>query len=56
MFKLLLMNVLCRFAAAEQDCTIALSIDPTYSKALFRRATARVKLSKLKDAADGILV
>ena len=44
---------LLRFAAAEQDCTNALLIDPTYTKALFRRATARVKLDKLQDAVDG---
>ena len=43
-----------RFAAAEQDCTAALSLDPTYTKALFRRATARTKLKKQKDAIHGM--
>jgi len=44
-----------RFAAAEQDCTAALSLDPTYTKTLFRRATARTKLKKHKDAMHGML-
>jgi len=43
-----------RFAAAEQDCTASLSLDPTYTKALFRRATARTKLKKHKDALQGV--
>lgn len=29
------------FAEAERDCTLALSLDPTYAKALQRRGTAR---------------
>ncbi len=39
-----------RFAAAEIDCSTAISIDPTYVKAYARRASARLSLSKLQDA------
>lgn len=37
-----------QYAAAETDCTLALSLDPTYIKALQRRATARDALNKLE--------
>merc|ERR1719317_792823 len=36
-----------QFAAAETDCTLALSIDNTYIKAFQRRASARTGLDKL---------
>jgi len=36
-----------QFAAAETDCTLALSIDNTYIKAFQRRASARTGLGKL---------
>lgn len=38
---------------AEEDCTIAISLDSTYSKAFARRATARVALGKLQEAKQG---
>ena len=38
---------------AEDDCTTALSLDNTVVKAYFRRAMARQKLGKLKDAMNG---
>ena len=41
-----------RFGAAEQDCTFALELDPKYTKALLRRATARLKLKKWKSALE----
>ena len=43
----------CRYAAAEQDCTLALELDATYVKAWLRRATARTLLDKLKAAEEG---
>ncbi|XP_061663460.1 RNA polymerase II-associated protein 3 [Syngnathoides biaculeatus] len=39
-----------RFKEAEEDCTVAISLDKTYSKAFARRGTARVGLGKLEDA------
>jgi len=39
-----------RFAAAEVDCTLSISLDPKYTKAYHRRATARAKLGKLEEA------
>ena len=41
-----------RYAAAESDCTKALSLDPEYAKAVARRATARAKLKKYKEAKE----
>ena len=38
------------FKGAEKDCDVALSIDPTYVKALQRRGTSRWKQSKLQGA------
>ena len=38
---------------AEDDCTTALSLDDAVVKAHFRRAVAREKLGKLKDAMNG---
>ena len=42
--------MLFRYAAAEVDCTTAISLDPTYVKVYSRRGTARFKLQKLEDA------
>merc|ERR1712032_221622 len=39
-----------QYGAAEADCTLALSMDPTYVKALQRRASARTGLGKLAQA------
>ncbi|XP_068442594.1 RNA polymerase II-associated protein 3 [Clinocottus analis] len=39
-----------RYMEAEADCTDALCLDRTYSKAFARRGTARVALGKLEDA------
>jgi hypothetical protein len=41
-----------QFGAAEQDCDIALTIDPTYIKAYHRRGVARVGLAKLQLARE----
>lgn len=43
-----------RYTEAEEDCTTALTLDNTFIKAYFRRATARERLGKLKDAMIGI--
>jgi len=39
-----------QFAAAEIDCSLALSIDPTYVKAFQRRASARTGLKRFGEA------
>lgn len=46
-------DLLVRFAAAEEDCSLSLSLDQTYLKAWLRRATAREKLGKLAEAKQG---
>ncbi|KAK2165459.1 hypothetical protein NP493_1364g00028 [Ridgeia piscesae] len=43
-----------KFAAAELDCTQAIALDSGYTKAYFRRATARERLSKLMEAKQDI--
>ena len=40
-----------RHESANADATVALSIDPTYTKAYLRRATARRELGDLEGAA-----
>ncbi|XP_072942365.1 RNA polymerase II-associated protein 3 isoform X2 [Epargyreus clarus] len=40
---------------AESDCTEALRLDPTYVKALQRRATAREKLGSLRAASNDLM-
>ncbi|XP_052251220.1 RNA polymerase II-associated protein 3-like isoform X2 [Dreissena polymorpha] len=39
-----------KFAAAELDCSIALTLDPLYTKAYLRRGTARLGLNKYEEA------
>ena len=40
------------FEAAEADCTVALALDPTYVKALQRRAAARAGLKRTSEALE----
>lgn len=46
-----------RFKEAEEDCSRAISLDNTYSKAFARRGTARAALRKPLEAkqGDGVL-
>lgn len=39
-----------RFAVAELDCSVALSLDPLYTKAYLRRGSARIGLKKYLEA------
>ena len=41
-----------RYGAAEQDCSFSLELDPTYTKALLRRGTVRIKLKKYHSAKE----
>lgn len=41
-----------KYGAAEQDCDVALQLDPAYGKAIARRATARKKLKKYNEALE----
>ena len=45
-------SVRVRYAAAELDCTEAITRDPVYVKAFCRRATARVALKNYSGARD----
>ena len=45
-------NCVVRYAAAEADCTKAIELEPDYAKAVARRATARAKLKKFKEAKE----
>ena len=47
-----LLLLLSRYAAAEEDCSRSLELDPNYTKALARRATARRKLKKYSSALE----
>lgn len=47
------LSVCCRYTEAEEDCSKAISLDSTYTKAFARRATARVALGKLEEAKQG---
>ena len=44
-----------RPAEAEDDCTRVLAVEPRNAKALWRRATARRQLGRLKEALQGVL-
>ncbi|XP_045165225.2 RNA polymerase II-associated protein 3-like [Mercenaria mercenaria] len=39
-----------KFGAAELDCSVALSLDPLYTKAYLRRASARLGMKKFMEA------
>jgi tetratricopeptide (TPR) repeat protein len=41
---------LAQFAAAAEECSVALAIKPRHAKALFRRAEARLALGLVRDA------
>ncbi|KAI8764243.1 RNA polymerase II-associated protein 3 isoform X5, partial [Biomphalaria glabrata] len=41
-----------KFAAAELDCTLSLTLDPLYVKAYLRRATSRSSVGKLTEAIE----
>ena len=45
-----------RYVETEVDCTLALSLDPTYTKAYLRRGTARLALNKIESAVKGTAV
>lgn len=42
-----------RYEEAEKDCTRAVLLDSSYSKAYARRGTARAALGKFKEAIQG---
>lgn len=48
--------LLLRYKEAEDDCTQALRLDASYSKAFARRGAARVALGKLKEAIQGMIL
>uniref|UniRef100_A0A3P8WIK9 Uncharacterized protein n=1 Tax=Cynoglossus semilaevis TaxID=244447 RepID=A0A3P8WIK9_CYNSE len=43
-----------KYKEAEEDCTKAIHLDSTYSKAFARRGTARVALGKVEEAREGV--
>lgn len=45
--------LMMRYEEAEEDCTQAVLLDSSYSKAYARRGTARAALGKLKEAMQG---
>lgn len=45
-----------RYEEAENDCTQAILLDGSYSKAFARRGTARTFLGKLNEAKQGMTV
>lgn len=45
-----------RYEEAEKDCTQAILLDGSYSKAFARRGTARTFLGKLNEAKQGTTV
>lgn len=48
---------LCRrYQEAEEDCSRAICLDDSYSKAFARRGTARAALGKLQEAKQGLLL
>lgn len=42
-----------RYQEAEHDCSRAIALDSSYSKAFARRGTARAAMRKLKEAKEG---
>lgn len=46
--------MLNRYEEAEKDCTQAILLDGSYSKAFARRGTARTFLGKLNEAKEGM--
>lgn len=48
--------VLNRYEEAEKDCTQAILLDGSYSKAFARRGTARTFLGKLNEAKQGTTI
>lgn len=45
-----------RYEEAEKDCTQAILLDGSYSKAYARRGTARTFLGKLNEAKQGMAI
>lgn len=45
-----------RYKEAEEDCSRAICLDDSYSKAFARRGTARAALGKLQEAKQGLLL
>lgn len=45
-----------RYEEAEEDCSRAVRLDDSYSKAFARRGTARAALGKLEEAKRGLLL
>ena len=41
---------MCRYGAAEADCSQALSLDGSYTKAYLRRGAARFQLGRVQEA------
>lgn len=50
---LIKLDCLPRYKEAEEDCSKAIALDGTYSKAFARRGTARAALGLLKQAKEG---
>lgn len=48
--------MLDRYEEAEKDCTQAILLDGSYSKAFARRGTARTFLGKLNEAKQGMTI
>ena len=42
-----------RYADAEEDCSLSISLDEIFAKAFFNRAIARARQGKLEDAIEG---
>lgn len=45
-----------RYEEAEEDCSRAIRLDASYSKAFARRGSARAALGKLQEAKQGLLL
>ena len=52
-YKFLKVTSATRYAAAEKDCDISISLDDKYVKAWMRRAAAKTKLKKYESATEG---